>query len=118
MRNKQEICNSIDYAIHKKVDQADIYINLNYVIEYLNSLRFLGFPVHDLKLKVSAIVMFIRNLSMNDGLCNGTSMKIIELFKFNIKGEIIIGTHAGNYIFISGIILDIGEFSTLPFMLY
>ena len=45
-------------------------------------------------------------------------MKIIRLFKFNIKVEIITSTHAGNCVFIPSIILDTGEFSTLPFILY
>ena len=62
--------------------------------------------------------MLIRNLSINDGLCNGTRMKIIGLFKFNIKVEIITSTHAGNCVFIPRIIFDTGEFFTLPFILY
>ena len=45
-------------------------------------------------------------------------MKITGLFKFNIKVEIITGTHAGNSVFIPRIILDTGEFSTLPSILY
>ena len=45
-------------------------------------------------------------------------MKIIQLFKFNIKIEIITGTRSGNSVYISRIILDTGEFSTLPFIWY
>ena len=40
------------------------------------------------------------------------------LLKCNIKVEIITGTHARNCVFIPRIILDTGEFSTLPFILY
>ena len=85
---------------------------------FQNFLRFPGLPVHKLEFKVGTILMLIRNLSINDGLCNGTRMKIIQLFKFNIKIEIITGTRSGNSVYISRIILDTGEFSTLPFIWY
>ena len=62
--------------------------------------------------------MLNRNLIINDGLCNGTRMKIIGLFKFNMKVEIITGTQAGNFVYIPRIILDTGKFSSLPFILY
>ena len=62
--------------------------------------------------------MLIRNLSINDGLRNGTRIKIIRLFKFNIKVEIITGTRSGNSVYIPRIIFDTGKFSTLPFILY
>ena len=62
-------------------------------------MRFPGLPVHKLILKVVTIVMLIRNLSMNDKLRNCTRMKIIGLFKFNIKVEIITGTQAGNSVY-------------------
>ena len=45
-------------------------------------------------------------------------MKIIGLFKFNIKVEIITGTQSGNSVYIPRIILITGEFSTLPLILY
>jgi len=62
--------------------------------------------------------MLNRNLNISDGLCNGTRLKGVELFKFYIKVEIITGTQAGKCVFIPRIILDIGESSALPFVLY
>lgn len=62
--------------------------------------------------------MLIRNLSINEGLCNGTRLKIIELFTFNIKAEIITGSKKGSIVFIPRIILDTGEHNSLPFILY
>jgi hypothetical protein len=38
-----------------------------------------GLPPHKLILKVGAIVMIIRNISVTDGLCNGTRIMIEEM---------------------------------------
>uniref|UniRef100_A0A1I8AVG7 ATP-dependent DNA helicase n=1 Tax=Steinernema glaseri TaxID=37863 RepID=A0A1I8AVG7_9BILA len=38
-----------------------------------------GVPPHKLTLKVGAIVMVIRNLSMADGLCNGTMLQVTQM---------------------------------------
>lgn len=45
-------------------------------------------------------------------------LKIIELFKFNIKAEIITCSKKGSIFFIPRIILDTDEHTTLPFILY
>ena len=58
---------STDYATHKCVDQTDDNTHLNYQMEMLNNVR-KGLPPHEIKLKVNAIVMLIRNLSRTDGL--------------------------------------------------
>ena len=55
---------SIDYATHKNVDQSDDNIRLLFPIETLNTI-YEGLPPHKLDLKVNAIVMLIRNLSVH-----------------------------------------------------
>ena len=54
---------SLDYATHKGVDQTDEHIHLNYPVEMLNNIRE-GLPPHELKLKINAIVILIRNISI------------------------------------------------------
>ena len=62
--------------------------------------------------------MLIRNLSIVDGLCNGTRLKITNLYKYNIEAEIITGENKGNKVFIPRITLSTCESSSLPFILY
>lgn len=62
--------------------------------------------------------MLIRNLSISDGLCNGTRLKILRLFKYNIEAESITGERIGSKVFIPRITLNTGESSSLPFILY
>ena len=53
--------------------------------------------------------MLIRNLSIVDGLCNGTRLKITNLYKYNIEAEIITGENKGNKVFIPRITLSTCE---------
>jgi len=45
--------------------------------EYLNTLSPSSLPPHELRLRLNCIIMLIRNLSINEGLCNGTRLMII-----------------------------------------
>ncbi|XP_043468036.1 ATP-dependent DNA helicase pif1-like [Leptopilina heterotoma] len=47
--------------------------------EYLETLNPTNLPSHELRLRVNTVVMLIRNLSINEGLCNGTRLQILEL---------------------------------------
>ncbi len=57
--------------------------------EFLQGLNFGGFPPHELKLKVGAQVMVLRNLNRKAGLLNGTRLRIIHLFERAVAGVII-----------------------------
>ena len=60
LNGKEKTYYSIEYATHKGVDQTDDNIHLNFPIETLNKVKE-GLPSHELKLKVNATVMLIRN---------------------------------------------------------
>lgn len=115
--SEQKSYYSIDFATHKGVDQTDDNIYLDYPIEFLNSITE-GLPPHELNLKIHAIVMLVRNLSVSNGLCNGTRLKIINLYNHNIEAEIITGENIGQRVFIPRITLSTTECSSLPFILY
>ena len=62
--------------------------------------------------------MLIRNIRITDGLCNGTRLKIIGVYKYNIKAETITGENKGKQFFIPRITLNTCESSALPFISY
>ena len=72
----------------------------NLPLEYLNSLNASGLPISHLTLKVGAPLLILRNLSVQDGVCNGTRAVILELNNRVIKARILGGSHAGDIILI------------------
>jgi len=109
---------SIDLAKSRGVDQSEEDVTLDYQIDYLNSFRFPGFPEHKLELKVVAVVMLLRNLCVNEGLCNGTRLQIVKMYTNNISARVLTGDKQGDIVFIPRIKLDTGESSNLPFVLH
>ena len=105
---------SLDYATHKGVDQIDENIHLNYPVEMLNNIRE-GLSPQELKLKINSIVILIRNISITEGMCSGTRLKITGLFIYNIKAKIITGERIGKEVFIPRITLNTGDSSSFPF---
>lgn len=59
--------------------------------EYLNTLMPPSFPPHQLRLRKFTIVMLIRNLNIQEGLCNGTRLLILEMKNNVLKCEILTG---------------------------
>lgn len=64
-------------------------------LEYVNTLRPGNLPPHKLKLKVGCIVMLTRNLSLDEGLCNGTRLQVLELWPQMLHCKILTGPKAG-----------------------
>ncbi|KMQ82814.1 atp-dependent dna helicase pif1-like protein, partial [Lasius niger] len=62
----ERIYTSVDSAVNN--DNSDIGEAL--LPEYLNSLSPSSLPPHELRLRPNCIIMLIRNLSINEGLCN------------------------------------------------
>ena len=71
------------------VDNHDLQVNIP--VELLNNLNPSGLAPYKLNLKVGRIVMLLRDLLVNKGLCNGTRM-ILRAFRQKVlQLEIITG---------------------------
>lgn len=68
---------------------ADDQFRVNITEEYLNSLQSAGLPPHHLKLALGVLVILIRNLRLAGGLCNGTRLKILELYDNTLLYEVM-----------------------------
>ena len=62
----------------------------------LNSIESGSLSPHELKLKVGAPVMLLRNLDAMNGLCNGTRLIVKSLMRNLIEATIQTGTFAGS----------------------
>ncbi|XP_021995302.1 ATP-dependent DNA helicase pif1-like [Helianthus annuus] len=76
-----------------------------YSPDVLNGLKISGLPNHRLVLKVGIHVMLLRNIDQQNGLCNGTRLRITKLYKHVIEAEIISGGNIGTRTFIPRISL-------------
>ena len=96
--------------IYLSVDSAEDENNENLTsvlpLEFLNSLSPNGLPPHRLQLKISAIMMLLRNLNVNEGLCNGTRLIVKDLKEYTILAEILSGSKAGTSVLIPRIDLS------------
>ena len=73
--------------------------------EYLNSLNPPSLPPNKLHLRKNAIVMLIQNISINESLCNGTRLRVLDLSNNLIKCKILTGDKLGDIVFLNRITL-------------
>ena len=109
--NKQ-VTNLLDITsehIYTGIDSTDNCNNgeLDEVLlpEYLNSLNPSSLPPYELRLRKHCIVMLIRNISINEGFCNGTRLRIVDFLNHLLKCKILSGDKAGIIVFINRITL-------------
>ena len=77
-------------------DQREI----QYPTEFLNSLNISGMPPHELKVKKGCPLMLLRNLSLKNGLCNGTRLILEDATSRVLRVKIVNGPKAGQIAFI------------------
>uniref|UniRef100_A0A0L8HQN4 DNA helicase Pif1-like 2B domain-containing protein n=1 Tax=Octopus bimaculoides TaxID=37653 RepID=A0A0L8HQN4_OCTBM len=75
----------------------------NYLFEFINSLTPFGLPPHRLNLKVGAIVMLLRNLSISQGLCNEIHMKVQRLHEHCAEASLVTTPNKDRSVLISRI---------------
>ena len=69
---------------------------IHYTPEYIGTLEDSGVPPHKLSLKKGAVVILLRNLNVDRGLCNGTRMIANDVInKRLLKAVIAVGEHKG-----------------------
>ena len=76
------------YSANKVVDERDAE---TYATEYLNTVNLSNLPPHELKLKIGAPVILLRNLSPSTGLCNETRLHVVHISQRVIECEILGG---------------------------
>ncbi|CAM9308372.1 unnamed protein product [Heterosigma akashiwo] len=70
---------SNDHAELSGTDEENSDPDLLYPSEILNAELPSGFPPHELTLKIGAIVILLRTLSLGKKMCNGRRMKVIRM---------------------------------------
>ncbi|KZS19466.1 ATP-dependent DNA helicase PIF1 [Daphnia magna] len=106
-----KVCKSID-----TIDSEDPEEISNYPPEILNTFNVSGLPPHQLKLKIGAIVILLKNIDSRQGLCNGTRLIIKALSGNLIVAEITAGKHKGHNVFLPRMSMPPTD-SDLPFKL-
>ena len=75
---------------------ANVDDSVQYPAEYIESLEAPGIPPHKLTLKKGAVIILLRNLNIEGGLCNGTRLIIQDIINDRlIKATIAAGEHEG-----------------------
>lgn len=97
----------------KEDDPDDV---AKFPVEFLNTLQVSGLPPHQLNLKRGTVILLLRNLNTQEGLCNGTRLIVRSLTENLIDAEVLIGKAQGNRVFIPRMDL-IPTDSDLPFTL-
>ncbi|XP_058805595.1 uncharacterized protein LOC131672409 [Phymastichus coffea] len=73
--------------------------------EYLNSLNPSSLPPYELRLRKNCIVTLIRNISIHEGLCNGTRLRILDFSHHLLKCQVLTGDKSNDIIFLNRISL-------------
>ncbi|XP_071581450.1 ATP-dependent DNA helicase PIF1-like [Temnothorax nylanderi] len=89
-----------EYLSIDSIESEEEQEHLNFPTEFLNSVTLSGMPVHRLKLKVSAIIILLRNINSKKGLCNGTRLIVRELKQNLIHAEVMTGPARGEIVFL------------------
>ena len=69
-------------------------------MEVINKLNPQGMPLHEISLKIGAVIMLLRNLNPAEGHCNGSRYIVTNLAKHVIEAVIPDGLHKGKILFI------------------
>lgn len=82
--DREYVFTSFDHPVDEQVDYMMAVNISDRCIENLNGKTPNGFPPHKLHIKKNQIVMLIQNIAVENGLCNGTRMRVVQVGRHNI----------------------------------
>ena len=85
---------SADSAVTDEAADGDF----QYPMEFLNSINGSGLPLSQLKLKIGAPIMILRNLDPSAGVCNGTRATLTRCTTRVLEARILGGDHRIGYL--------------------
>lgn len=92
------------------IDEIDEQFEDPMSVDVLNAYDANGFPYHRLSLKIGQPVMVIRNLSVAQGICNGTRLLIIAISGHLLRCKILTGPRIGDVVGVPRIkLLHLGD---------
>ena len=103
------------YTSADEIQNDEYNENEIYPQEFINTVTPNGMPPHLLNLKINCVVILLRNLNHQIGLCNGTRLIVKKLLNHIIVAERKDGMYRGETVFIHRVDLDTNE--DLPFTL-
>ncbi|XP_065650809.1 uncharacterized protein LOC136078928 [Hydra vulgaris] len=104
------------YLSADQIDTDDLNEINKFPVEFFNSLTPSGFSPHCLKLKISCVIMLLKNLDLKAGLCNGIRMKVCALQNNYTDSDVLTGVSSGKRVIVPRIQLAPSD-SNLPFFL-
>lgn len=94
-----------DIKEYTSIDEA-LENNNELATEVLNSFQAAGLPPHSLRLKVNSTIILMRNLNVQQGLCNGTRMRVTEMGHHVLRCIVVAGDQAGEEVYVPRITLN------------
>ena len=90
----------VTYSSSDSIDAATDQDKVLWPTEFLNSLTPAGMPPHALTLAPGALIMLLRNIDVDDGLCNGVRGSVVQTMPRILDVLIVSGSAAGKRVYI------------------
>ena len=111
-----DVSRQVTYLSIDEVDASTPEEQALWPLDFLNSLTPAGMPPHELKLVPGCLVMLLRNLDSDAGLCNGVRAIVVRALPRVLDVLLISGSKAGNRVYIPRLVLA-PKNPDLPFVL-
>jgi PIF1-like helicase len=105
-----------EYLSIDSVENQEQHQRLMLPVEFLNTINVSGLPIHRLKLKRGVPILLMRNINSEQGLCNGTRLRVENLTRNCIHAKILTGARRGHDVLIPRV-PNISKDKGLPFQI-